>query len=135
MTNKQWTCNNQCKKDCCSFIYLELSNKQFVFFDQERLITYDKKWKDWLSYHKEFKIINENTAKLKRFVKYKLVKNPYNGKYYVYVKSKCNKLMRNGRCKIYRTRPSICRFAPCLFENSNKMIEWFGKTIRGEKVE
>ena len=48
----------------------------------------------------------------------------------LYIDEKCGKLLPDGRCKVYRARPMICKTAECQIFTPNKIINWYAKNSK-----
>lgn len=132
LKGKTWNCNNQCGADCCSDLFLYLSPSQRVELENERNYTVPSNYTDfkWLKLHKGVKIekMLGGNRKITPLKKYKIIFHPHLGTDMLYMVDKCSKLLPNGRCKIYRSRPEACRNADCILFTKNKIIRWYGET-------
>lgn len=132
----QWTCNNQCKSNCCSMIYLDLFTREDcqIFVDTQR-IYYKKDYTDWewVRLHKGLDVYTADdlvAVHVRADVKYFLLHNEFNHKDYVLVMDKCINLLPDNRCKAYRNRPTICKKAPCIYYTEDKVIKWFSEPMK-----
>lgn len=132
MVERTWSCCNQCKSDCCSEVFLNLTDSQKEQWEKKKAIFMTKR-KDvyrYLSFHKGIELLPVNKMtyilKVKRGIKRELKKNPFNDQWYLCIDDPCSKLMTNKRCKIYRARPQICMVGKCPVFETDKKITWFG---------
>ena len=130
---KQWTCNNQCKDNCCDTIYLDVSDIQIRDLREQGHFLVKNDYTDftWLEYHKGFEVMKHGKGKLiKVDIDYKIKHHPVTGQFYLFANSRCKQLMSNNRCKVYRTRPMACKYGRCIWDNGNPILHWFGEPIR-----
>jgi Fe-S-cluster containining protein len=92
----------------------------------------------WLAFHTDL-IVTKLRGGLRRITMRKgtdflLETNPHDLKRrYVYLpNSPCKHLRPDQKCAIYRSRPEICKRAPCLYEGSSEKYLWFGRPLRDE---
>ena len=129
---KSWNCNNQCKSDCCSEIFLPITVDQRTSFEKTRSFEVDNNYADftWLSYHKAYTIEKLDSGKrkltLKEGLSWKIIFNPFRNCDEIYVGDKCSKLLPDGKCKIYRARPQICQKAQCPVFSTIAKIQFYG---------
>ena len=126
---KDWKCNNKCGSNCCSEIFLPLSKDQKELLELNGEYIVDNKYADfrWLGFYKGIEV-----KKLKNGWRLIKVVSPYEIKYHkfllkhmLYIEGKCDKLLKNDKCKIFRNRPQTCKVSLCaVFEKDNK-INWY----------
>lgn len=132
---KNWSCNNQCKSNCCDYMYLEIDDVQEKSIKESRSFRVGPSYTDfrWLKLHdgifvspiKDF----ERVITLRDDISFKIYVHPISNKKYVYIKSKCTQLLDNNRCKIYQRRPNVCKKGVCIVYDKRKEIQWFGRHI------
>lgn len=131
IAGKSWSCNNDCGFNCCSDLFLPVSPEQRLSLEKVGHFIVDSNYADfkWLGYHKAIKIekISQGWRKLTPLKKYEFKLNQHLGKDMVFIEDKCKMLLQNNRCKIYRSRPQICRVADCPAFSKNQSIRWYGK--------
>lgn len=129
MLGRSWQCNNQCGSDCCSEIFLPLSDMQKETLARGHYFAGPNytDWK-WLGYHPGVKVqkigIKRKIIPLKEYtIKY----NEALGKHMLHMETRCGKLMPDRRCKVYRSRPEVCKKAECIVYSDRPWIRWYGK--------
>jgi hypothetical protein len=128
---KVWQCNNTCGKDCCSELFLPMDKLSKASFDAHGSWIVSPNYADfeWLSYHKSLTIEKLPSGNRKitfsKNVPYKYVYNPYRKMDEIHIIDKCDKLLNDGKCKIFRARPQICKVADCpVFSNKAEIIHY-----------
>lgn len=139
----EWVCNNQCKKNCCSELFLPMPPAYKKMFVESGYWIANNNYTDytWLAYHKA--IITEKLPNgdrkifLAKDVEYRIVFNPHKGYEEIYVQNKCSMLLDNNKCKVYRARPQICRKALCPVFDIRKSIQFYAENgnILKDKIE
>ena len=105
-TEREYPCA-RCGAFCCRHVALEIdkpTNKQ------------DYDYIRWYLLHKKVEVFTDE------------------GKWYLKLETECEKLLPNGRCGIYETRPSICRDYPpkdreCEFEGDEPYYDLRFSTV------
>ena len=129
----EWNCNNKCKNNCCSEIFLPLTPSQKITFDLNKWWTvrpdqYDLKW---LKFHDKGIFIDKLDDGRRKITlltdDYKMLLHPMTGIQYLWIKTRCKMLLQNNKCKVYRNRPITCRRADCMLYSPNKKERWFGE--------
>jgi len=129
--------------NCCSEVFLPLNKAQQKSIEEERSWTVDANFTDfkWLKYHKAFNVINtgnrgERLIQIKEGYDYEFKKHPFLPAHtFLYVQDKCSMLLSDGRCKVFRNRPEICKKAECIVFNERPVINWYGKNgLLADKV-
>lgn len=132
-----WTCNNQCGSNCCGYIYLVLDGTKEEEFKQKREFLAEPGYTDWrwLGMRSAFTIIKLDDDKRNRVIKlnegvdFEIKFNPFIKKNLLYVKNKCENLLEDNKCKIYRNRPDVCKKGPCYIFDRNPSIRFYGEPI------
>jgi hypothetical protein len=128
---KEFVCNNQCKSDCCSEIFLPMPPQYKKMFIEHGYWIADQNYTDydWLSYHKSIKIekLEKGYRKLSfsGTTPFDFIFNPFRGYDELYIKDKCSKIMDNHKCKIFRGRPVICRRGQCVIFTKNSELNHY----------
>jgi Fe-S-cluster containining protein len=142
LEGKDWECMNQCKSNCCSEIFLPLSPAQKTSFEKEGFWIADNNFTDydWLNYHKALVIEKKDKGfrkiSLQKDVSFEFIYNPYTNFEEIHILDKCSKLLPDGRCKVYRARPVICKKSLCIVFDIRKAITHYGeKGLLKDKVE
>jgi Fe-S-cluster containining protein len=137
ISGKDWTCNRQCKSDCCSEIYLPLNPEQKKSFEADGSWVVDNNYSDfgWMEYHKCLKIEklkggDRKITFLGGNVQHKIVFNPFKNTDEIYILDKCTKLLTDGRCKVYRARPEICKKALCPVFDIRASLQFYAQNGR-----
>lgn len=128
---KEWNCNNKCKLSCCEEIFLPMPNQIKKLFNEHNFWVVNAGYCDWkwLKLHKAIKIeklfgghrklsINEGFSFEFKF-------NSYRGYEELYIKNKCEMLLSDKKCQIFRNRPEICKIAECPVFSSKKEIQYY----------
>lgn len=139
--DKEWMCNNNCKKDCCSDLFIVLTDALKDAYEKSGCLILNSKYLDfrWVALHKGI-TVQKPDAKTRKIIisddiNKKIVFNPHNNRHYLYIETSCSKIDKDGKCKIYRARPNICRFAKCTFSSVVPETHWFWESgIYGEKT-
>jgi len=114
---KVWTCGNQCKSNCCSEVFLAITPEQRVMLENHGHFIADSNMTDWrwLGFHKRFSIekLEGGKRKISIHKPYSFKFNPYLSKEMLNIENKCEQLMPDNRCRVYRNRPQICKVSEC----------------------
>jgi len=136
---KEWSCNNQCKSNCCSEIFLELSPEQREQFERDETFIQEKDEVEklegldfyrWLRFHEQFAVQNMLDGRKKIIFKGKIFDikyNPFLSKDLLYVDDPCQKLNDDYFCTVYGNRPKMCKLAKCPVFDASVRIRWFAK--------
>lgn len=138
---KEWSCGNKCgTRTCCSYMFLHLNtNEQLKDFMMTASFVVKSSYSDfnWIKCHEDFTVTKlakgMRRISMRKGTRFKLETNPHDKRKYIYLPdSRCKHLNDDKTCAIYRSRPIVCKIAPCLFKNSAEKYLWFGRPIRGE---
>lgn len=133
---REWRCNNQCKHSCCNALWLKVTPEQRASINKRGYFIVDKDyipdkgdWR-WVEFHKQVKVEKQDGGMKKIIILKpidKILYNPFQKCDFIYIEGKCNKLMKDGRCKIYRNRPNACKVAECPVFSENSERQWFAE--------
>jgi len=142
ITGKDWTCNNQCRGNCCSEIFLPLPPAYKTSFLEKGFYIANNNYSDyrWLEFHKviimEKMPSGDRKISLKEGTEYKIIFNPFKGYDELYVKDVCMMLRQDLKCKVFRARPDICKKSRCIvFDNSLEIQFYAENGLLKEKIE
>jgi hypothetical protein len=142
ITGQSWNCQNACKFNCCSEIFLPMNQKQKDSFEQRRFFIVDNNYTNWvwISFHKSLLVekLDKGFRKISFFDEqpFRIVFNPYRNCDELYIPDKCSKLMENGKCKIFRARPDICSKALCPVFDLRRSVQFYAeKGLLKDKLE
>jgi len=130
---KEWRCLCLCKSNCCSDFFLKVNQEQEQSVLKDRFFIVENDYGDFtlIGYREGLSLekIDKRTQiiRIDDGVKFEIKQNPHNQVNYIYIKEKCDKLLSNGRCKIYRARASICRSIECPIQSNKPHIKWFAE--------
>ncbi len=129
---KKWSCNNQCKTNCCQELFLILDEKQKQSYHKTKSYFVDKSYCEWrwLSFRnavKYKKIGKKYKLHILKQFKQKVLFNPLINKWILHIEDDCNKLMPDNRCKVYRNRPVTCQIGDCPVFSNEPKIAWLGE--------
>lgn len=129
---KSWECNNQCKSNCCSELFLPLDSEQHTSVLMNGHFIAHPNYTDWewLGYHDSVKIEKTRVHGRRKILVLRPFVVKYNNtinKYMLYIEDKCVKLMPDGRCRIYKKRPEICKKGECVVFSIKKKIQWYAE--------
>lgn len=130
---KDWACNNDCGQSCCDEIFLPMPPQFKKMFEEHGYWITDNNYTDWewLSYHKA--IVIEKLEKghrklsLSGTTSFEFKFNPFRGYDELYIKDKCQMILTDHKCKIFRGRPQICRRAECIVFSPKKEIQYYAE--------
>lgn len=126
---KEWSCDNQCKSNCCSSVFLVIDSEQLISLKKYGFYYAHDKYSDWdwLSFHKMFKIEDEGDRKkiTLKTDEYEIKYNDYLQENMLYVDDKCEHIMEDNRCAIFEDRPKVCRISECPVFSFKKKIQWY----------
>jgi len=130
---KEFSCNNQCLSNCCSEIFLPMPPQFKKMFEEHGYWITDNNYCDWeyLSYHKA--IVIEKLEKGHRKLSltgetpFKFIFNPFRGYDELYIQDRCQMILPDHKCKIFRGRPRICRHAECVVFSPKKEIQHYAE--------
>jgi Fe-S-cluster containining protein len=131
--DKKFDCHRDCGFNCCSEIFLDLPPGYKKSFEENGYFIAGNNYSDyeWLGYHDD--VVLEKLPKgnrkisIKPGIEFELIFNPFRGYEMLRMNSVCNKLESDGRCKIYRSRPEICKAALCTVFTDKPTIKWFAQ--------
>jgi len=131
---KEYSCNSRwCKSNCCSDFFLKVNQEQEQSVLKDRFFIVENDYGDFtlIGYREGLSLerIDKRThiIRIDDGIEFELKHNPHNKVNYIYIQKKCDKLLSNGRCKIYRSRPQICRSILCPVQSDRPEIKWFAK--------
>lgn len=129
---KPWQCNNQCKSSCCNAMWLRVTPEERASINKRGYFIVKSDYCDWrwMQFHNQVKVEKLDGGLRKIIIMKpidKIVYNPYVKSDFIYIEGKCDKLMENGRCKIYRNRPIACKLAECPVFSENSSKQWFAE--------
>lgn len=130
---KDYSCKQECKSNCCSEIFLPLSFYQKRTFEEQGFFQANNNYMDyeWLGYHKGVIIEkldkgNRNISVCKNVI-YTMLFNAFSNNYQLHILDKCSKLQPDNKCKVYRSRPEICRKALCPLKDDREVTKFFAE--------
>jgi len=129
---KEWRCNNQCQSNCCSAVWLKVTPEQRASINKKGYFTVKSDYGDWrwMEFHKQVKVEKLDGGYRKIIIVKpieKILYNPFVKSDFIYIQGKCNKLMKDGKCKIYRNRPLACKVSECPVFSDNSRKQWFAE--------
>jgi len=129
---KRWSCRNQCGSNCCSEIFLPVNKYHMKTIKEEGYFIVDNNYSDfiWVGYHPSLEI--KKLDRTKRMINvltkdYEFKYHEIIGMHMLFINEPCKHLQKDGKCKIYRKAPEICRKAECPVFTDNPDIFWYAK--------
>jgi len=139
---KTWTCNLQCnfngKTNCCQEIFLPVNNEQKKSIEKYGYFIVGHKYTDfrWIDFRPslEVKKVDFKKRMIRLSTKdYEFKHHTYLDQDMLYLDEKCDKLLPDGKCKVYRNRPMICKQAECPVFTNNPNIYWYAQNSKHMK--
>ena len=130
---KDWSCKNQCMSNCCSEIFFPLNPEQRVCYDQNGywIAPHDYTDWDWVKMHNAVQVTKltdgQRRISVSDDVDKKIIYNSLLSMDMLRVEDKCRNLLKDGRCKVYRARPQICKKADCPVFTVDPKVIWYAK--------
>lgn len=127
---REYSCFNKCKSNCCSDVFLPLTNAMKEEYEATGMMTAKKDYTDWrwLELHDGISILRPDKRYrligIMKGLESEIILCPANNIHYLHVKTKCRSLQDDGKCGIYRARPYICRVAKCPAFDKDPEANW-----------
>lgn len=127
-----WNCGNSCKANCCSEIFLPLPTAYRDMFEEHGYWIANSNYSDWrwMEFHKEVKTEKMDGGSRKIWidhVNFDIIFNPFQGYDEIHIHSPCSMLLPDNKCKVFRSRPEICKRAECIFFSKKPELRFYAE--------